>query len=471
MKGRILMNCITTFFIKRNLKIIWIFILFFTQSYLLAYSDYKSEFPIRSSGSLKFDVDICQLDGPGDSTTIEVIYSVFLTRNISIQSINENITALSIDLKFVDKTGKLVDRIIDNKPVSLFDSLDQSDYLNFLDIKRINILADTVLLSLKIQETKKGKEGEIAQAFKVRKFDSKFSLSDLYFVSHVQRSTGSGNFDKGGVMLIPNPSRLFFVSANSSKLFAYYEINNLTYDLNISNYYETEVAVQDLSGNEIFNEPRKQVKVASKNTSRINVIPISEFSSGVYRLTIGVTDLTSGSKSVVDANFQIDSGDIKETNILPMSEAEEKKYWDQIKYVANDVEKDIFKKLDPLGKQEFLFRFWKLKDNSPKTPQNEFMIEHFRRLAFVQNEIVGGISSDMGRVYIMYGPPVDIERENPMVIGARSIEKWAYAINGRTDFIFLDREGDGKFSLMHSNHRDELFNPNWREQVSGWGDQ
>jgi len=332
-------------------------------------------------------------------------------------------------------------------------------------------MADTVLLDLKIEETQKRTMGQVSQSFVIRGFKKEFSLSNIYFASHVQRASGSSIFNKGGAMLIPNPSRLYFASGNTPKIFVYYEINNLTYEENNPSFYEANTVVKDLSGAEVFKNPRKQLKVASKNTSRIMVIPFAEFRSGVYSLTIEVLDIASGSRLEVAAYFKVDRGDAKETNILPMSEAEEKKYFSQIKYIASDQEKDIFNKLDARGKQEFLLHFWRSKDPDHETPENEFMIEHFKRLDVAERKFSGGNASDMGRIYIMYGPPLDIERQTPMMIGARSIEIWAYVLDGRTDFVFLDRDGDGKYVLIHSNHRDEYSNPDWQEQIRSWGDQ
>ncbi len=424
-----------------------------------------SEFPVHSSGSLAFDVDLIQSDGPGDSTAIEIIYSVFLSKQDSIQSKEQNITTLSFNLQIHNRSGQLLRSFKESKSVSLYDSLNQNNHSTFIDIRKFSLLPDTVLFSMKIEDSVSGKKGHVSQSFKIRRFKKTFTISDLYFVSHVQRAKSPSIFEKGGVMLVPNPSRLFFVSGDAPKFFVYYEINNLTHNKGNPSFYEANSIVRDMAGNEIFKMPGKQIKVTSPNTSRINVIPIGDFSSGVYRLNMLVTDLESGKRAETGSFFQIDRGDTKKTDVLLMSEEQEKKYLDQIKYVASDLEKDIFARLNPTGKQEFLLRFWKSKDNTPATAENEFMIEHFRRYAIAENKFKGGTSSDMGRVYIMYGSPVDIERQASMTSSAQAVEIWAYAVEGRTDFVFVDRDGDGKFVLVHSTHRDEFSNPGWQNNL------
>ena len=148
-----------------------------------------------------------------------------------------------------------------------------------------------------------------------------------------------------------------------------------------------------------------------------------------------------------------------------MSDEESQKYLDQIKYIATDQELKLYNQLNSKGKQEFLLQFWKSRDPDPSTPENEFMIEHFKRLAEVEGQFKGGINSDMGRVYIKYGPPLQIERMGLNVHITHAVEKWIYTINGRTEFVFVDRIGDGTYFLVHSTHLDEFSNPNWQDDL------
>lgn len=444
-------------------KFFYLLIFIFLQGYILASPKFESDFPIHSSGSLNFDVDVCQFDGPGDSTIVEIYYSVFLTKESSDQIQNDNITILSVELQILNENGNLLVDINENKTVSLFDSLNPSKYTTYYDLKTFKILPGKVVINSTIQESQTLTQGQVSQSFRVRKFENLFSLSDLYFVSHVQRSSGPHLFNKSGLMMVPNPSRVYFVQGDAPRIFIYYEINNLTYNKDNPSLYEISHHVKDISGNEISTNPRKQLPVTAKNTSRIEAIPIKNYKTGIYYLVVEAIDIASGLKQETMGYFQVDRGERKKVQILPMSKEEEKKYLSQIKHIASKKEIKLFKKLDSRSKQEFILRFWKSKDTDKSTPQNEFMIDHFRRLAFVEKEFKGGTDSDMGRVYIKYGPPVDIERENSMAASAQAVQIWSYAVDGRTDFVFVDRDGDGKFVLVHSTHRDEYSNPGWQD--------
>ena len=60
------------------------------------YPQNESEFPIRSSGPIKFDLDLCQFAGVGDTTRIEIYYSVYLTGHDSIKIEGNNYTTLDV---------------------------------------------------------------------------------------------------------------------------------------------------------------------------------------------------------------------------------------------------------------------------------------------------------------------------------------------------------------------------------------
>ena len=49
---------------------------------------------------------------------------------------------------------------------------------------------------------------------------------------------------------------------------------------------------------------------------------------------------------------------------------------------------------------------------NPESPENEFKEEYYRRIAYANEQYASGIpgwKTDRGRVYIMYGPPDDID--------------------------------------------------------------
>lgn len=89
---------------------------------------------------------------------------------------------------------------------------------------------------------------------------------------------------------------------------------------------------------------------------------------------------------------------------------------EEVVYIITKVERDVFLQLQSdLEREQFIKAFWKQRDPNPNTPQNEFQIEHSRRIAYANNwfgkESPGpGWMSDQGRIYILLGEPKSIEK-------------------------------------------------------------
>lgn len=80
-------------------------------------------------------------------------------------------------------------------------------------------------------------------------------------------------------------------------------------------------------------------------------------------------------------------------------------------------------------KKSLIKKFWKRRDPDPSTPENERLIEHFRRAKFARENFhftAPPYYDDRGKIYIKYGPPD--ERYNAPVSGlqAKDNESWTY---------------------------------------------
>ena len=455
----------SNFLFFASLVIVGILLCIYAPDYGFASSGNDSNFPIRSRGPIKFDLDLCQFDGNGDSTRIEIYYSVYLASGDIEGNVDNNKLTLDILLKVLSDSGNVLEQIHQEKTIFLSDSMHPAQNTTFIDLKSINLFPDSVTVQLTIKDKVTGKFGQVSTPVNIRIFDNNFSLSDLYFVSHVQRASGNGVFERHGVMLVPHPSRTFFINDDSKKGFVFYEINNLSFGQSKQSFYDVFVTVYDIKGKETFKTVKELLKVGSTNSSRIEVLPISKFNTGIYKILVQIIDRESGERQEITSHFKILREDSEETDILPMSEEEAAMYLDQIKYIATEKELDIYNQLNPQGKQAFLLQFWKSRDTDPSTTENEFMLEHFRRISYVEGNFKGGINSDMGRIYIKYGPPFEIERKVSSVEISHEIELWNYAAEYRAQFVFVDRVGDGKNVLVHSTHRDEFSNPRWQEDL------
>ena len=86
---------------------------------------------------------------------------------------------------------------------------------------------------------------------------------------------------------------------------------------------------------------------------------------------------------------------------------------EEVPYIITDEERSAFLQLQTNEEREqFIEAFWQRRDPTPDTVENEFKEEHYRRIAYANERFSSGIPgwrTDRGRIYIMWGPPDEIE--------------------------------------------------------------
>lgn len=144
---------------------------------------------------------------------------------------------------------------------------------------------------------------------------------------------------------------------------------------------------------------------------------------------------------------------------MEKSERQEKyRKWleEEVAYIITPKEKNVFSKLVTDRERDlFIDAFWKQRDPSPGTPANEFKEEHYRRFDYA-NRFFGrgtprpGWKTDMGRAYIVLGPPISIEYfENVMNVYPTQV--WAYLGDPKLglppafNIVFFKKYGTGEY--------------------------
>jgi GWxTD domain-containing protein len=120
-----------------------------------------------------------------------------------------------------------------------------------------------------------------------------------------------------------------------------------------------------------------------------------------------------------------------------------KKWLDEdVVYIITPEERAAFKQLsNDEERDNFIEAFWQRRDPTPDTEENEFKEEHYRRIAYANEHFAAGVpgwKTDRGRIYIVYGPPDEIDShpsggtyERPMEEGGGEtstfpFEDWRY---------------------------------------------
>ncbi len=140
---------------------------------------------------------------------------------------------------------------------------------------------------------------------------------------------------------------------------------------------------------------------------------------------------------------------------------------EDVVYIITDEERAAFERLQTDAEREhFIEQFWQRRDPTPGTPANEFKEEHYRRIAYANEHYASSIpgwKTDRGRIYIIYGPPDEIEShpsggayQRPAAEGGGTgythpFEQWRYRLMpgvGEDVIVdFVDRSATGDYRM------------------------
>ncbi len=163
----------------------------------------------------------------------------------------------------------------------------------------------------------------------------------------------------------------------------------------------------------------------------------------------------------------------------PLFQTDHRKWLlDEAPYIITPQERAAFLRLRTDEERNiFIEQFWKQRDPTPDTVENEFREEHYRRMAFANDRFgtktAEGWTTDRGRIYIVYGPPDEIDAHpnggtytRPPERGGGlantfPFEEWRYRhIEGVGENVvmgFVDPGRNGDYRL--------ILNPKEKEQV------
>ena len=150
---------------------------------------------------------------------------------------------------------------------------------------------------------------------------------------------------------------------------------------------------------------------------------------------------------------------------------------EEVPYIISDEERSAFLQLQTNEEREqFIEAFWQRRDPTPDTVENEFKEEHYRRIAYANERFSSGIPgwrTDRGRIYIMWGPPDQLESHTQGELYNRPLqegggqtstyayEDWTYhymeGIGQNITIEFVDPTGTGEFHItMDPGEKDAL---------------
>jgi len=385
------------------------------------------------NNSPKFYEDLLNFSsGKENKTRVDVFIQVPYTTVQFVKNDSGFAGSYSVTVSVFDKDKE---KIVEEKTWSdkiFVNKFDQTISKNIysLNLKSFYLSPGKYFVRSAVNDIESKAEYPIEIYFNVRDLSTKpISISDIMIL---EKRMEEHSINK----IIPNVSGNVASLVNGLPIF--YEIySNAPQKINI------KYSILDKRLKSIFKENQSQL-VDSGKTQIFYTIKDSSFSLGLYNLRVEI--MNGDDKKLVSIQRPFFSHWVG----LPTNAADLDKVIEQLIYIASSSQISFIKK--GKTKEEKLKRFqdfWQSVYNAPKIEENPIFSEYYRRVAYADehfSQYFSGWNSDRGMVFILLGPPDNVDR-HPFDIDAKPYEVWQY-YNLNVSLVFVDRTGFGDYRLI-----------------------
>jgi GWxTD domain-containing protein len=293
-------------------------------------------------------------------------------------------------------------------------------------------------LVVQVKEKETDKALRLTRKIAVRDFSTApFLVSDVMLVNRIDTVDGKK-------IVYPN------ISSNVGELRAGFSIFFEAYNKDKADSMRVFVTIRNLRGDAVQQDTFMHA-LASPRVSCFHRQTAGRLMAGDYLLELsavplppaGGTEVRAVTAATASRSFVI------RWREMPVSITNLELAIEQLMYVAEKDNLDEMKDAPVEQKRKLFAEFWKKRDPTPGTERNELMEEYYSRVAYANKHFghyVEGWKTDMGMVYIIFGPPTNIER-HPFDINAKPYEVWTYYEQNR-QFVFIDATGFGDYRLQ-----------------------
>lgn len=389
---------------------------------------------------LPFHIDYAAFaDTLNDNIHLEVYYKVFSSA-LTFEKRAEKFKAAYEMAVIVNKKGKQVTGTTRSGDIFADDyetTLSRKDFI--IDEVVFDLQPDDYELVGILTDSFSGDKRESKMDLSLKKFGRKRPfVSGLEFVREAEFDEGNSKFDKDGMIVIPSVSRVY--GYDEPEVQVYYQIYNQQEFQ--GDYLVTYAIMKD--------DDRVLVDTAlftarGRVTGRLDRFQTGDLLPGKYDLAMKIQSPGHDWELLTDGRF------IFEWSALAIVKNDYKTAVDQLRYIASKEQIDELSGAPQDKHLEAWKRFWESLDPSPGTPENELKEEYYRRVRYADLNfgIFGrnGWKTDMGMVYITYGPPDEVER-HPFDIDRKPYQIWYY-YEQKLRFVFVDYNGYGEYELQY----------------------
>lgn len=299
----------------------------------------------------------------------------------------------------------------------------------FITYKSYDLLPGKYVLKCIVEDSDSRRISSREFPLIVREITGTLGLSDLMLISEIVKNSE-------GEKIIPNISGA--VTSKQTSLSFYFDIYSGTKEDVVLEY-----TLNDLKKNVSLRQENPRTIQPGTN-SITHIINNASFSVGGFSLSITLKDVNRKEITSISKSF------VSKIEGIPSSINDLDKAIAQMLYIASPAELDYIKEAKEIqDRMDRFMAFWDKKKPNPKDDDNPILNEYYRRVDYANKNFKGfgeGWHSDMGMIFITFGPPSYVER-HPLDMNSKPYEIWEYYELNRS-FVFLDQTGFGDYRLL-----------------------
>jgi len=379
------------------------------------------------------------------------------------------------EIKYADKYNLLSQEVPDTNNIDF----------NFLDQQRIPLPEGDYSFELSISDNNSAEPPfRTTQPLSVSFPDDKIAISSIELLESFTKSETPGSITKSGFDLVPYVNNFYPNAVSSFRFYAevYHTKKILQENPFLVTYFIEEYETsRTLENFKVFS--KQQPKEVNVLMSEFNIAALP---SGNYNFVIEVrsnkNDLLARQKTFFQRSSEVASlpeanliaADIRNTFVIQLNDSVKLReciysFRPISNAFENSFEQNDLKDADLETMQRYVYRFWTTRD--PKHAEDAFR-SYMDQVALVNNSyktpIQKGYQTDRGRVYLQYGAPNEIIKED-MEPSTYPYEVWHYykiEKQSNRKFIFYNTDlVTNDFKLLHSDMPGEVNEPQWQAML------
>lgn len=364
--------------------------------------------------------------------------------------------------------------------------------LNFIDQQRFPLPNGTYTLDLSIADMNVDKKSLVVSYPVEINFPSdEFSISGIQLVNTFSKTTTPNVLSKSGYDFVPYVDNFF--ASDKNKLTFYTEIYNPRHKEGSEEKFLVSAYIESFESKRMLNEFVRIKREPSKPvTVLLTEFDITQLPSGNYNLVVSLRDKEN---KIVTQNaifFQrsnpgangpaLDLASVNLTNTFAdrISNADTlREFIRSMQPVSTEIESIFIKSQVETASVEvlkqFFLNFWQTRnEQNPEKAWEDYKFEVRKVNSAYSTQVKKGYNTDMGRVYLQYGPPNTIT-DVPFDAGGGEAsvpyQIWHYysLSNNRErnrKFVFVASElRVTDYTLVHSDATGEIQNYNWQSNL------